>query len=208
MPRGEPFRETLANAYYLRADFDQRTYPPARLKRAGPVPGTSGGPLASPPGQLVGRTRLFPFRIAEGAGSRNTISTPQLQGNVVIHSFFYGIGAAADPPNDTIEIGYAPAPVREVNVALTVTRPYSVLTELIDHNGGIADDRGRGFPNFTVNAPQRGIRIPLGLIILERELAVTVSVVNPSGFVQNYDGYFNLTENLSYEALAGYIPAP
>jgi hypothetical protein len=205
---GPPQRETIASDFFLRDPWDVRTYPAPRAKRSGPPPGSTGGPLTSAPGQLVGRTRLFPFRLAEGAGTRNTISTPRLQGNVVVHSFFYAIGAAADPPNDTIEIGYAPAPVTEINVALTVARPYTVLTELIDHNNGIANDRGAGFPNYTGNVPQRGTRIPLGLIILERELAVTVSVVNPSGFVQNYDGYFNLTENLSYEALAGYIPSP
>lgn len=207
MARGEPFRETLANAYFRRDDFDARTYPAPRAKRSGPIPGTSGGPLASPPGQLVGRTRVFPWRISETAGRRNTISTPRLLGNVVIHSFYFGAGTAADPPNDTIEIGYAPAPVTEINVLVAVVRPYTVLTELLDHNNQIADDRGVGFPQTTLNNPQRGTRIPLGLIILERELAVTISVVNPSAFVQGYFGYMNLTENLSYEALAGYIPA-
>lgn len=69
MARGEPFRETLANAYYLRADFDQRTYPAARRKRSGPPPSaqpTDFNALA-PRGAPI-RGRPFAFHARELSG--------------------------------------------------------------------------------------------------------------------------------------------
>jgi hypothetical protein len=197
-----------SSGFEIANELDRRAFPTARRNRTGPPAAGTAGPFAQPIGSDIGRTRIFPFRISEAANCRNTMSTPKLLGNVIIHSLYFAVGTASDPPNDTLEVGYALAPVREVNVALTTSRPYTVLTELLDHNGGIANDRGAGFPGVTINSPQRGTRIPLGLIIMERELAVTISIVNPSGFVQNWDGYFNLTENLSAAALARYIPSP
>lgn len=187
--------------------LDRRAYPAARRNRTGPPPVGAAGPFAQPIGSNIGRTRVFPFRINELAAGRNTISTPKLLGNVVIHSLYFQYGTTGDPPPSTIEIGYALTPISEIGVALTVPRPYTVLTELIDQSNQIANDRGQGFPSTTSNSPQRGTRIPLGLIVMERELAVVIADVNPSIFVQGIFGYFNLTENLSDAALAGYIPA-
>ena len=184
--------------------LDKRAYPTARRSRSGPPPASTGGVGQEPTGSDIGRTRVFPWRISETAGNRNTISTPKLLGNVIIASLFYSLPTAADPPNDSLEIGYALQPVTEINVAVAVARPYTLLTELLDHNNQISDDRGRGFPGTTINSPQRGTRVPLGLIIMERELVVTLSVVNPSGFVQGGFGYINLMENLSLAALARY----
>lgn len=197
-----------SSGFEILNELDRRAFPTARRNRTGPPTAGTAGPFAQPIGSDIGRTRIFPFRMSEAANTRNTMSTPRLLGNVIVHSLYFFFGSAADPPNDTLEVGYALAPVRELNVALTTSRPYTVLTELLDHNAGIANDRGAGFPNFTTNTPQRGTRIPLGLVIMERELVVTLSVVNPSAFVQNCDGYFNLTENLSNAALARYIPSP
>lgn len=183
------------------------TFPAARLNRRGPEPGVSGTPGAVPWGSNIGRTRAFPFYINETAARRHTVSTPKLLGNVIINSVSFSSGSHADPPNDTLEIGYALNPVTETAVLLTVPRPYTVLTEVIDPFNIIANDRGSGFPGTTLNTPTRGSRIPLGLIVMERELAVTVSVVNPSGFIQTWIGYLSVTENLSNEALGRYLVA-
>jgi hypothetical protein len=67
--RGEPFRETLANAYYLRDDFDARTYPAPRTKRAGPPPSAqSTGLDALAPRTAPIRGRPFAFHARELSG--------------------------------------------------------------------------------------------------------------------------------------------
>lgn len=185
------------------------TFPAARLKRQGPPP--SSGPeedLSAPVGSQLGRPRVFPFAIKETAARRNTISTPKLLGNVLIQSLFFSSGSHADPPNDTLEVGYALQPITETNVLLTEPRPYTVLTELLDPHGIIANDRGQGFFGTTLNVPNRGGRIPLGLYILERECSVVLGLVNPSAFVQTWLGYINVIENLSSAQLARALGAP
>jgi hypothetical protein len=207
--RGEPFRETLANAYYLRDDFDARTYPAARKKRSGPPPTQlPGNELPPSQGGSLGRPRVFPFVLHQTATRRNSVCTPLLLGNVLIQSYYIATGTYSDPPNMTIEIGYQLIAGAETNALLTTPRPYTVLTEFLDPHGIVAADRGQGFPQNTTNSPQRGTRIPLGLYVLERECAVVIADVNPSGFVQDYYGYLNLIENLSVDQISRALGAP
>lgn len=197
-----------SSGFEIANELDRRAFPTARRNRTGPPPAGTAGPLAQPIGSDVGRVRVFPWAINETAARRNTISTPKLLGNVIILSLSFSSGSHADPPNDTLEVGYALQPLTETNVVLTVPRPYTVLTELLDPHGIIANDRGQGFFGTTLNVPNRGSRIPLGLVVLERECAVVLALVNPSAFVQTWLGTLTVIENLSFAALARYIPAP
>lgn len=185
------------------------TFPPPRLKRAGPPNSSAASEnLDQPFGSSLGRPRIFPFVLHETANRRNTVSTPKLLGNVLIQSLYFQTGVASDPPSDTIEVGYALQETNETSALLTTPRPYTVLTEFLDPHGIVAADRGAGFPLNTLNSPQRGTRIPLGLYVIERECAVVVAVVNPSGFVQDFYGYFNLIENLSTAQLSLALGSP
>lgn len=151
------------------------------------------------------RVRVFPYFMRELANTRHTISTPQLRGAVLVKGFCWASGSAADPPNETIEIGFARFPVSENSVALATNRPYTPLVELIDPFNLVANDRGQGFPQTTVNSPQRGTYIPLNLVVPDAECVITISVVNPSAFAQSYVGYIHLIENIPVDQLASFL---
>jgi hypothetical protein len=197
-----------SSGFEIENALDRRAFPTARRNRTGPPPAGTAGPFAQPIGSDIGRVRVFPWRVNEAATSRTTFSTPKLLGNVIISSLFFSSGSHGDPPQDTLEVGYALVPVTETAVALATARPYTLLTELLDPSSGILNTAGFGFPGTTLNTPTRGSRIPLGLIIMERECAVTLSVVNSGAFVQTWIGAITVIENLSLAALARYIPAP
>jgi len=187
-----------------------RQYPVARPKRVLGVK-TAVDPTLEALMDTTGaipRTRLFPWRVHETAARRNSFATPRLQGPVLVQSFSWKTGVVADPPNETIEIGYATTNPQETDALLTTPRPYTVLTELQDPQNIIANDRGLGFPVFTVSSPEMGSRIPLGLIITDPEVFVCVCVVNPSGSIQDFSGYLWLLEQVSRKALEMYVGAP
>jgi hypothetical protein len=185
---------------------DARTFPLPRRGRTGPassldnIAAALGSALPAPP-----RSRVFPFQFSETANTRRTLSTPKLIGPAILRKAFFQTSTKVAPPNESLEFGWALSPVTEAGVALTVIRPYTVLTELLDPFGVSNIAIGKGFPNFTLPGGTVGYEVTLDLIITEPQLAFTVSLINNGINAQQWIGWMSVIEAVSPSALTDFI---
>ena len=185
---------------------DSRTFPLPRRGRTGPpssldaINTAAGDALPAPP-----RSRVFPFQFSETATSRRTISTPKLVGPAILRFAYFSTGTKVTPPNESLEFGWAPSPVQEAGVALTVIRPYTVLTELLDPFAVSVAAIGRGFPNFTLPPAANAFPFTLDLIVAEPQLAFVVALINNGANAQVWTGYLSILEAVSPSALANFV---
>jgi hypothetical protein len=82
-------------------------YPEPRFKRAG-GPNTPTTTVAA--ARANPRSRAFWFELRTNATSRTTISTPRLQGPVVVSGIQWGTQGNNDAANWYQDVGVAPAP--------------------------------------------------------------------------------------------------
>ncbi len=174
-------------------------FPKARKDRR---PGSEG--LA--PAELIApRTRLFPFHMSLDAVTRRSLSTPLLQGPMMIRSIEFYPSTVADPPNVTIEIGYATTRVTEDGVAITVQRPYTVLTELIDPFGVINDNAGAGFPLSTLPSTRAHFQRTLDMILTINSGHIVVAAIKSAVGGFPLTGVLRILEDISPEAARNFL---
>lgn len=174
-------------------------YPEPRYKRTG---GPSQASRAPDTSGATARTRVFPFIISSTGTGRNTFSFPSLRGPVILKEFTYSAEISADPPRDTLELGWATTPITELAAALDVPRPYNVLTELQDPQNLILLDVGQGFPNNTLQGGPATKIGALNIVIDAVEVYVCISSVTNGGGTGRKIGYLTLVENVSRDALS------
>lgn len=176
--------------------IDQGTYPQLRPSRigAGASPGVQLAPLP--------RSRVFQWIENVTVNTRRTLSTPRLQGPVIIKSFSFYV--ATHSAAVTAEIGYASVSITEAGVALTTPRPYTLLTEKIDPFGVLADISGRGLLDGTI--PNTNVRYsePLDLIIDQADVFVCLATWNNSALAQVWTGTLRVVENVLRSGLEQY----
>jgi hypothetical protein len=184
---------------------DARTFPLPRRGRTGPassldaIAAAQGPNLPAPP-----RSRVFPWQFSETANTRRTISTPKLIGPAILRKAYFQTSTKIAPPGESLEFGWAQTPIQEAGVALTVIRPYTVLTELLDPFGVSNIAIGKGFPNFTIPTGVAGYEVTLDLIITEPQFVFTVSLINNSLNAQQWTGWMSVLEAISPSALADF----
>jgi hypothetical protein len=184
--------------------IDARTYPRARIGRTGPPSSTAAPPSAAGGAVVVPRMRFFSFVFNETANSRRTLSFGPLTGPAIIQEVAFWLSALPGEFLNSVEIGKSLVAVTEAGVALTVPRPYDVLTELKDPFNLMADAGGQGIyvgatPSFAERRPYR-LMIP----VLDASFHAIVALVNNSAGAQTWNGYIRVLEGLSYDAFAGF----
>ncbi len=179
------------------------SYPAARTGRLGGTPAFQATATAA----RLPRTRFINFDLnSTPADRRTTISTPRLQGPVLIRAGRITTDGSAAPPSTAIELGYARVPAVEQDVTLTSAKPYTTLMERINDAapnatapppGIIHGSSGAGGPNFGEFA--------LGLIVDEPEVYITISITSTTFASPNVWGYLVIVEGLSRAALANFL---
>ncbi len=180
--------------------LDPATYPHPRPKRIGGgwAPSISGGPP-------LPRTRVLPFYFTMTANNRRAFTLPRCQGPAIIKRFAWETSGGAEPATATIELGYASVPFSEAGVAVTTSRPYTVITELTDPFGLIADLAGFGWPNRVTGAGSRASGMDTDFIIDLSEFYVVIATQNNGAGILNFDGHVTVIEGVSREALANFL---
>jgi hypothetical protein len=184
--------------------IDARTYPRARLGRTGPPSSTAAPIPLGGAGPTIPRMRIFSFVFTESASSRRTLSFGALTGPAIIQDLMIWMGTVPGDFTTTVEIGKSLVAVTEAGVALTVARPYDVLTELKDPFNLMADAGGQGINIGAVPGVAARFPYPLMIPVTDASFYAIVALVNNSANAQNFNGSLRVLEGLSYDAFAGF----
>lgn len=175
------------------------SYPRSRLNRIG------GQAAAGAQTYLYPRTRVFNFNMAvNGINTRQTISGARCQGPALIKNIRLKWSGSQDPPKLSCELGYARTSVFENPVATTVTRPYTLLTELSDQQAFLTYSVGQGIINTPYTNDTSGAW-DLNLIIDEPDFFPTVSLWTAAAGLFAIVGFITVVENVSPAALASFL---
>lgn len=195
-----------SRGYEIGNVLDRRAYPTARRNRMGPPPSGSAG-SASFGAESLGppRMRLFSFVFGETASSRRTMSGNLCNGPALIKDIVLGTNTNTDPPNKSLEIGFAATRVTEAGVALTTPRPYTLLVELINPFGTLAAAVGGGLVQHTVEPFLHNKIIPLDLVVLDAQFYPVAAWVNNSLNAQTAHGWMRVLEQIPLSKVGDYM---
>jgi hypothetical protein len=179
--------------------MEPETWPLPRRNRVG------GGAVAKEGAPPAPRTRIFPWALNIAGSRRQSFTFPRTVGPVIIKQFAWFNSFGNDPPNMTLELGTATAPILETNAALTAPRPYTILTELQDSSGLMPDAAGVGFPLHNIPNTHINYTLPLDIIIPDAEVFVVLASINNSANAGALTGHLTLLENVDRFALANFL---
>lgn len=174
-------------------------YPPPSYTRQLAAAGATGQPAPLP------RARIFPWIMNMTGTSRRTLSTPRIYGPALIRRLFFGRGTVTTPVGQTLEVGWAPAPVQEAGVALSTPRAYTVLTEKLDPFGVAGDIIGQGIYNDNSINSQIQFEINLNFIITEAQFFAVIAWVNNTASAEQRGGHLEVIESVDATALAAFL---
>lgn len=186
--------------------LDKRSYPPARLKRAGP-PSPSAAPLDPLlPVVAAPRTRLVNFYIEVGINERSTRSRGPFQGPALVLEVFSIADPAAANDNFFFFPGYNASPIEEALVAPSTAISWPTWFERMPQQGADFDAATRGITNalgltqkVNVALPIRGV-VPLGTWFL------TMTAGQVGGVAGNaWSGYVVVLEGIDPAVIGQYL---
>ncbi len=190
----------MSDTHGYRADIvESEWFPRLRTKRG------HGGESVVQPELKSPRTRIFPWHMSLGGQARRSLSTPLLQGPLMIRAIEMYMSTLADPPNLTIEIGYSTVPVQEAGVPLTTARPYTVLTEMLDPFGVITDAAGAGIIVSTLPGTRVHFERTLEIILPGNSAYVVIAAVQSAIGGFPLTGTLRILEGISREAAENFL---
>jgi hypothetical protein len=151
------------------------------------------------------RTRLFNWAVHISNSRRRSWSTPRLVGPCLIKDFTYNPGFGATPPALSFEFGKSPVAVDEDDVLLTVPRPYTRLSELLDADNIITANAGEGYLFDTIPSTHTPYSWPVNLIITDPEIFVVMATINNSALAFDLTGWVTIVEDIDPVALASFL---
>lgn len=187
--------------------LDARAYPVARANRKGP-PSATGGVGGAPPSETLlapPQSYVFGFTLRANANTRSTVSTPKLRGPSIVRGLHYAKGGTAEGLQGIL-LGKSLSDVVEVNVANTVTQPFTRLFTPLAGSGST-----NGAPGGAVSPVdfQTNLLDPtdnLGFVVLDRDWFLVISQV--SGAVaapDDFSGYVTVLDQVPLENLAFFV---
>ncbi len=158
-------------------------YPDAQANRAGP-PNTA---LVTTPSATLQPPRSRHFSIEGGsqANSRTTISTPRLLGPIIIQNLIWKHRVAADPPNHSLELGWATVPITETQVALTTPKSWNAIMTKLRTPYEVPVLNAIGMTQVTIAGLGPLEQLGAPILIAEAELYLTISFLNYGGLNPN-----------------------
>lgn len=165
---------------------------------------SSGGAGAAPSSIHIPRTRLFQYSVSANAGTRSTVSSPQVKGPAIIKAAFIEFNGGADPPAVSLEIGYNPTPVVEENIATTTVKGWSVFSEKVDEATPLINGVHQGFIQWSIFNTRPRAPYPLNQLIQLDNFRIIFSLINGSGVAVEGLGWIEVIEDIDPAALAGF----
>lgn len=165
---------------------------------------SAGGGGATGPSIHIPRTRLFQFVTSANAGTRSTVSSPQVKGPAIIKAIFVEFNGGADPPAGSCELGYSPTPITEENVANTTPKAWSVFSEKVDEATPIIAGAHQGFIQWSLFNTRPRAPYPLNQLVQLDSFRLTFTVINTSGVALQMLGWVEVIEDVDPAALAGF----
>lgn len=177
-------------------------YPEPHPDRGAFRTGGGGGPgtalAVSPP-----ITRILAFNLSGNPGVRTTVSSTRIRGPAIIQSL--DLGASVSSLNSfALELGKSASSVTEQDVALTVPRPYTLLTERLSQTAAGENAQRKGFvqTSLALTTPRHlGL---LNIIVLETEFFITISMVSLVAAGTAFFGHLVVLEAVPPETIAAF----
>lgn len=179
--------------------FDARWYPKRRKGRGGGAPIPEDLRFAAP------RSRVFNISAINGGGAVTWYGFPRCIGPGIIKRIQIWNMNANDPVGVTLEIGVSYAPLASGFQALTLARPYEVLTEMHPDSNRIAATAGDGIPFGTVPGGTDRQSLQVDLIITQPEFYPVLGLVNSTGGNHGWDVQLTVLEAVNPEALRFFL---
>jgi len=179
------------------------TYPGARPGRIG------GGAVAQAAAAAAGlgppRTRILAFQVSCNASVRTTVSSARILGPAILQHLNV-LTSVISTDNYSLEVGIAAGPVTEQDVATTVPKGWTPITERLSQNAAAeaAKRVGFGSPSWSV----AGVIHPLGVlnyVVALPEFYVTISVVSNATAGSKLTGHLVVLEGVNPAALANFL---
>lgn len=185
--------------------LDARAYPTARRNRTGPPPtGSLGGPGGGSPLPAPPQSRLLSFNVSCNPGLRTTGSSTKVYGPALLLEL-HVVATVGSTGNFSLEVGIAPNPVAEQDVAITTPKEWRPITERISQNA-VAEPVAR--VGFAAVSSQAGIPRSMGklnYVVFDPEFFVTFSVVSSGVAGSGLMGHLAVLQQLTADQLAALL---
>ena len=183
--------------------LDPLAYPAPRADRDVPTSFTQQPTSAAT--LTVPSARVVSWAFNAGGNTRATACSPKLRGPAIIKSVYYELDTGSDPPGPSFELGYASILTSEVNVSLSLAKPYTPIGVRMTGATQVGNTSLTGFIHWSLYNVRTRHSYPLNFVVTQPEWFLTASLLNTIGFAAQCVGFAEVIEGVSSQALANFL---